>query len=377
MRNIFVFFAGNERGGAAAHITSLARTVARYEAQREYRFLSFGQGPLATAVSAQGVWCEIISANAIRGFSQLTAILNGHSNAILHSHGPRLNILASFAARRAGIPWTATIHSHPAYDFLGNSLKSKLYPALHLWRLRHCVGLFAVQSSLVPVLPVSTVLDVPNAVDIEPLSVPRHAIARSWQQKLNLPENTQFIGLAARFDPVKNIDVLLQALTLMDTPTVHLLLAGDGPMKQEFAEMVNRLGIAQRVHFLGFLSDLKPFYGALDIHILPSKSEGTPFCVLEAGAYAAANITSDIPSLRELLLDGEAGCLTPVGDARQLATAVDALLQNPNLRKQYVDRFRTLVLPKFTPKKMLEAYERGYTVLEEDIIRSRQYGRAW
>lgn len=376
MKKLFVFFAGNERGGAASHLTTLARTIVRCEKQDKYHFLALGDGPLATAVSATGASCEIIPSNVVRSVLYLTDVLRANPRTLLHSHGPRLNIIAAVAARRAGVPWTSTIHSHPLYDFLGNSLKSRLYPKLHLWSLRQAIGLFAVESSLSEALPTSTVLDVPNAVDVPALTKPRGGYSDMWRQQFHLSPESRFVGIAARFDPVKNIDVLIEAMSHLKTPSTHLLIAGDGSMKTELVELAVRLQVADRVHFLGFLSDMASFYAGIDVHVLPSKSEGTPFSVLEAGAYGAANVASDIPSLSRLLRNGEAGRLAPVGDAPALAVAIDRLLADEQARQSCIEVFASKVLVTFSPERMLEAYERGYTVLEEDIIRLRAYHRA-
>ncbi|WP_206917523.1 glycosyltransferase [Alicyclobacillus suci] len=376
MRTIFVFFAGNERGGAAAHISTLARAVVRFKKSPHYRFVSLGQGSLADAVATTEVRLHVIGGNALHAVAQLKKLLRTERKPLLHAHGPRMNILAALATRWNGMPWTSTIHSHPYYDFLGSSLKSRVYPKLHMWSLKQAVGLFIVQASLADVLPTSTVLDVPNAVDLPPQSKTHEACVEVWQKRLGLDSESRFIGVAARFDPVKNLDVLIRAMARVKTPNTHLLLAGDGEMRASLQSLAEQLGVVDRVHFLGFMTGLADFYSAIDIHVLPSKSEGTPFCVLEAGTYGAANIGSDIPGLRTLLQNGQAGVLTPVGDSEVLAQQIDQLLQHDEEREQYVEAFRSSVLPNFSPEKMLEAYERGYTVLEEDILRTHQFTRS-
>lgn len=373
MLTVFVFFAGNERGGAAAHIVTLARTVVHTDTHHRYQFVSLGEGPLATAVSATGVHHQMVPASAIGAMQALARLVRNKRQVMLHAHGPRMNILAALVARRARIPWTSTIHSHPLYDFLGSSLKSRVYPKLHFWSLRQAIGLFVVQPALADVLPTKTALDVPNSLEMPKLAEPREHYAARWRDRLDLPASAKLIGIAARFDPVKNIDVLIHAMPHLTSSDTHLLLAGDGEMRMALEALVDELGLRQRVHFLGFLADMPSFYAGLHLHILPSKNEGTPFSVLEAGSCGTANVASDVPGLRSLLLDGRAGVLVPVGDATALAKAIDAVLQDTEMQQAYVETFRDDVLPHFAPKKMLEAYERGYTVLEEDILRSRRY----
>lgn len=365
-----VFFAGNEVGGAASHIRTFAEAVSVSERKNRYLFVSLGRGPLEQAVRRINVEFEVIEGSILSVISALATLVEKRNTWLIHSHGPRLNILTALASRRSNVPWTATIHSHPLYDFLGSRVKSLIFPRLHLRSLRSAFALFVIQPALAEILPVKTVLEVPNAVHLKPLEQPRSHYRKKWQQELGLSDTARFIGIAARLDPVKNIDVLIQSITLLQATDVHLLIAGDGSERDRLQQLTSRLNLQERVHFLGFQSNMEDLYGAIDIHVLPSKSEGTPTSMLEAGFYGAVNVGSDIPGLRILLQDGEAGPLVPVGDAAELAETLDMLLSQDETMEMYVERFRSIVLPKFSQKRMLEAYQRGYSILEEDLLRA-------
>lgn len=365
-----VFFAGNEVGGAASHLRTWAEGLIEAQTQYQYRFVSLGDGPLASAMEYGGIPLTKIRGGFRSAIDELARLIRQERAWLLHSHGPRMNILASYAAKRQQISWTATIHSNPLYDFLGHPLKTFLFPKLHLWHLRRASGLFVVQPSLGDLLPCKTILEVPNAISL-PVAARSQAEYRTlWQAKLGLPPSARFMGTAARLDPVKNLDVLIQSVAKFPEVDVHLCIAGDGRERAALEALTDRLGVRDRVHFLGFLESLEDFYGALDVHVLPSRSEGAPTSVLEAGFYGAANVGSDIPALRRMLLDGQAGEIVPVGDAQALATALRRLFADDMLRAHYVQVFREQVLPLYSRDRMIAAYERGYTVLEEDAVRA-------
>ncbi|TDY51159.1 hypothetical protein C7445_101159 [Alicyclobacillus sacchari] len=370
MRTVMVFFAGNEVGGAASHLRTWAEGLIEAQTQYQYRFVSLGDGPLASAMEYGGIPLTKIRGGFRSAIDELARLIRQERAWLLHSHGPRMNILASYAAKRQQISWTATIHSNPLYDFLGHPLKTFLFPKLHLWHLRRASGLFVVQPSLGDLLPCKTILEVPNAISL-PVAARSQAEYRTlWQAKLGLPPSARFMGTAARLDPVKNLDVLIQSVAKFPEVDVHLCIAGDGRERAALEALTDRLGVRDRVHFLGFLESLEDFYGALDVHVLPSRSEGAPTSVLEAGFYGAANVGSDIPALRRMLLDGQAGEIVPVGDAQALATALRRLFADDMLRAHYVQVFREQVLPLYSRDRMIAAYERGYTVLEEDAVRA-------
>ncbi|WP_206831912.1 glycosyltransferase [Alicyclobacillus fructus] len=368
-RTVVVFFAGNEVGGAATHLATWAEALKGARVDFRYRFISLGEGPLADKLRQAGMLHGQVAGTvgAVRG---LINLIRRERAWILHSHGPRMNLLASFAASRTDVIWTATIHSHPRYDFEGHRLKAALFPGLHLWRLARARGLFVVQPALGDVLPCRTILEVPNAFLPRPAKAPRDACASAWRNRLGLSSNAKLVGIAARLDPVKQIDVAIAAVARLADLDVHLLIAGDGRDRPRLEEAVDTHGVRDRVHFLGHLEDVAELYGAIDLHILPSKSEGAPSSMLEAGFYGAANIGSDVPGIRRMLLDGQAGILVPSGDPQALAEAMRRLLTEPAEREFYVERFRELVLPQYAPERMVVAYERGYTVLEEDAVRN-------
>ncbi|WP_367306056.1 glycosyltransferase family 4 protein [Alicyclobacillus acidocaldarius] len=368
-RTVIVFFAGNEVGGAATHLATWAKALKGARVDYRYRFVSLGNGPLADELRQTGMLHGAV-AGTVGAIRDLARVLRRERAWILHSHGPRMNMLASFAASSAEAIWTATIHSHPRYDFEGHPLKAALFPSLHLWRLSRARGLFVVQPALGDALPCRTILEVPNAFFPRPPRVSRDVCAAEWRSRLGLNPESRLIGIAARLDPVKQIDVAIAALALLSDLDVHLLVAGDGRDRIRLEAAAEDCGVRHRVHFLGHLQDVRDFYCAIDVHVLPSKSEGAPTSMLEAGYYGAANIGSDVPGIRRMLLDGEAGALVPSGDVQALAHAVRRLLTDTKARDAYVERFQRLVLPRYTPERMVVAYERGYTVLEEDAVRS-------
>ncbi|MCY0889325.1 MAG: glycosyltransferase family 4 protein [Alicyclobacillaceae bacterium] len=356
--SVVVLMAGNERGGAATHLLTLARHASGSSVSFEFVF--FGDGVLVQRFAEEGHCHTLWSGTLQQNVRSLAAYLKSKPGVILHSHGPRMNVLAARVAKKARCAWTSTIHSNPRLDFLSSRWKSAVLVPLHLHSLRSSVGVFVVSKAFADLLPVRTVAFVPNSVEITPPSKPVSECRRDLRRALNLPLETVLLGTAARFDPVKNIPTLLRAVAHMVRSDVHLVIAGDGPLRGEYENLAESLNIRSRVHFLGFLDQVSNFYAALDAHVLVSRSEGTPFSVLEAGGLGVPTVGSDIPGIRNLLDDGRTGRLVTVNDSRALADVLDEVATDAGLRARLVKEFQATVLPKFTPKKMLQAYARGY-----------------
>jgi glycosyltransferase involved in cell wall biosynthesis len=94
------------------------------------------------------------------------------------------------------------------------------------------------------------------------------------------------------------------------------------------------LGLGGITEFPGFVSDMRAFYAACDLFVLPSYAEGQANVLLEAMAMGVPVVTTDLPGTRELLEDGVEGVLVPRGSAAALGTVVLRLCRDAPARRQ-------------------------------------------
>ena len=116
---------------------------------------------------------------------------------------------------------------------------------------------------------------------------------------------------------------------LADHPQLHLLVLGDGPLRPELERQARPLG--DRCRFLGWGQgpDWLPLF---DVLVLPSESEGLPYCVLEAMALGIPVVASAVGGIEEAVVDGQTGWLVPSGDAPALGLALDRLIEDSTMR---------------------------------------------
>lgn len=139
------------------------------------------------------------------------------------------------------------------------------------------------------------------------------------------------------FHRQKAFDVLLESFAMICAQITDWQLAfvGDGPEKETLREQVRRLGIDERVQWLGAKEDPFPYYRAAEIFALPSRYEGTPNVLLEAMACGLPVVVSDgSPGPLEWVEDGISGKVVPVENAQALADALLDLIRAPAVRKQ-------------------------------------------
>ncbi len=168
------------------------------------------------------------------------------------------------------------------------------------------------------------------------------------RDRLGLPRSWRIALFVGRIQQIKGIDVLLFAFDRLrrhsETPEgLHLLcLGGDKPgssrMSREqrrLMELASRLGLDDSVHFLGAKdqSSLRDYYNAADVAVLPSRAESFGLVALEAMACGTPVVASRTGGLPSIVTDGVNGFLCPVGDEECLATRMDRILSNPELRE--------------------------------------------
>jgi glycosyltransferase involved in cell wall biosynthesis len=145
------------------------------------------------------------------------------------------------------------------------------------------------------------------------------------------------IGFAGRLAPQKRPqDFIAAAARFASRSDVTFLLAGDGSRQSEYVELVRRTRAP--VQMVGFVRDMRAFYAACDVFVLPSRSEGCPNVVLEAMAMGTAVVSADSPATREILTHGREGLLYPVGDVDALAAHLDRLVHQAELWRSLIAR---------------------------------------
>ncbi len=202
----------------------------------------------------------------------------------------------------------------------------------------------------------------PNGVDAETFRQDPHLRAAARADLGAKPEMEQeFLWLAAgRLEPVKDYPTLLQAMTSVPEPS-RLLIAGSGPLEAELRALAGRLGLGERVRFLGFCGDMARWMQAADGFVLASRREGLPMALLEAAAAGLPAVATDIPGAREAVADGQTGRLAAPGDPAALAAAMKTIMELPGAERAAMSAHaRRRAVQQFGIETVLDRWERLY-----------------
>jgi len=181
-------------------------------------------------------------------------------------------------------------------------------------------------------------------------------------------ENDVFtIGTACSLEPGKGVDKILDAVSLMREKTrdFRLRIAGSGPDRDSYEQLVKKTGLMNIVEFTGFVDDIADFYKSLDVYILASESEGLGSSILEAGACGAVPIGTKSGGIVELIEDGVDGFLYEYENSGRLSEILLKLRDAKEIRKKMIKEFEKK-LELFDIEYMVKKYIRLYNMLLTD-----------
>lgn len=184
--------------------------------------------------------------------------------------------------------------------------------------------------------------------------------AKRLREKLGVKPGALLIGTVGRLAREKNQEVLLQTLRQLRVARmdVHLVIAGNGPLREHLLKRAADLEVADRVSFVGELEDVRPVLAAMDLFVLPSTAvESFSNAALEAMAMSRPVILSDIGGAREMIDDGVEGYVVSQTElTARLPALIAALYADPRKRVQMGQAARARVLSRFSVSVMAAQY---------------------
>lgn len=294
---------------------------------------------------------------------------------VIHTHTPfGAGWLAVRAARKLHIPLVGTHHTF--YDHYLKYLKldfgwmqrfSWNYTVRYYNRCKLVISpTKALADSLTAGGLTSRIVVMPNSVDTELFAPLRQAQGKPEAQGKPATSQRCSIVYMGRLGYEKSVDVVVRAFAIIKKtlPNLRLMLVGDGPTRKELEHLATELGIADAVHFTGFLyrDDLVRALQASELFMTASKTENMPLSLLEAMAVALPIVAVREKGIAEIVQDDINGLFATTDDAFDMAHKALTILQNPALLARYGGASRSLALA-YADDTMIQDLEQLYTSL--------------
>ncbi|MCF2491103.1 glycosyltransferase family 4 protein [Dyadobacter sp. CY347] len=195
---------------------------------------------------------------------------------------------------------------------------------------------------------------VPNGLNIPAPFAPGEALA--GKATINL-------GMAARFDDVKDFETVIRAVAKLNSGgnTKYIFkIAGDGPNRSRIESLVKELGQEESIKFYGLLpkNEMVAFYQNLDIYIQSTTGEAMSISMLEAMGYGLIFIGTRVRGVQEFIIPDKNGVLFECGNANDLVAQIERIVADPALSKSLASGARLHYEHNFSLKNMVSGYSR-------------------
>ncbi len=173
------------------------------------------------------------------------------------------------------------------------------------------------------------------------------------------------VGTVGRFDPIKNLPLLVESLAraCRELSTLRGLLVGNGPMFAQVGSLVKQAGLSNRIQMTGFREDARKLIQGMDLFVLSSFSEGTSMALLEAIAAGVPVVVTNVGGNPEVVANGYTGWVVPSDSADDLTAAILEAVKDLSKRQQFATAGQRRFEERFTFDRMIDGYRQQYGTL--------------
>jgi len=199
-----------------------------------------------------------------------------------------------------------------------------------------------------------------NGVDINKFLI--DVAKEDAKKSLGLDSTSFIVGTVARLSPVKDQKSLIKSIHFLKEKglNVHLVIVGDGELRNKLQEYSKECGIEDSVIFLGERTDAFTILKTFDAFVLCSLYEGMSVSLLEAMSSSLPCVVTDVGGNVELIKNGENGFVVPVQSPKAIGACLEKLIADSALCEQMGQKNRALVENKYSLEAMCTAYEKVY-----------------
>ncbi len=353
-------------GGGESHLLNLVEYLDRD--RFDPIVLSFTDGPMIDRLKQMGVETHVIFTEKpfdVTKWGKVRRLLKSSGVDLIHAHGTRAGSNVLWAARSLGIPVVYTIHGwsfHPD--------QQRMLRRMRILGERYITSRTAVNISVSDANRESGKKEFPDFrsvrvnYGIDQKKFSPNNVQKDVRAELGIPAEALLVLFIARFTVQKQPLAMVEAFrrALPEAPGMHLLMVGDGELKEQVLDLAKGPELEGHIHFQTFRQDVPDVLAAADIFVLPSLWEGLPIGLLEAMAMGKAIIASDVDGTGEVLRNEENGLLVATdGLVDRLVKALTVLAKDGERRKRFEREAIATVNERFNVVNMTHNIEHVYT----------------
>ncbi len=221
------------------------------------------------------------------------------------------------------------------------------------WHIRHLLLNYGIAPGRINVVYDST--ELPEAIS--------EAVRDQARERLGLGRENLLLGCVGQFTEEKGHADLIKGFFRIQTqfPEARLILIGDGPLKEQYRQMITQLDLSRKVFLPGLILDLHDSFAAMDLFVFPSVSEGLGSVLLQAMAHRVPVFASRVGGIPEIVIEGKTGFLFSPGDPVALADCVLRALSDFDPIRRCKENAVQRIQSEFSITRMAEEIARIYS----------------
>lgn len=258
--------------------------------------------------------------------AQIVRLMDELDIDVLHSSEFRSNIMAQLARRRRRVKLVCTVHG-----WIVNSTRGRIYRFIDKVLLRRFDSVLFVSGATRRLVPRLWLPDSRTCVLHNGLVLGKYGAATVSAPRRPLDPRSVTLLNVGRLSPEKGQDLLLEAMAPLAArhPGLNLKFAGTGPEEAKLRALAGKLGIGDRVHFLGYIHDMPSLYADVDLLVQSSLTEGLPNVIVEAAYLRVPILATRVGGTDEVVEHGKSGWLIEAGDVNAIRAGIEAFLATP------------------------------------------------
>lgn len=306
----------------------------------------------------------------IRVFLNLISLFRREKPEIIHLNSSKIGIMGGLAGRLAGVPKIIFTGHGWAFNEKRSFLTKPIIFFLHWLTVVLSHKTIAVSGQTkkdilrLPFIKnkIFVVHHGCDVFDLEDRENARQFLTKALNNRVAPADNKIWLGTIAELHTNKGLDIAAQAMAELKKkfPDFIYLIIGGGEKKAELEELITKLNLEDSVFLAGEIPEARKYLKALDIFILPSRTESLGLALLEAGIAKLPAIASDTGGIPEIITSKENGLLFSVSDFAGLADNLELLIKNKELQDQYGENLYSTVTQKFSLGRMFKETEKLY-----------------
>ena len=300
---------------------------------------------------------EILPSRDLRAYLDIRNRIRDFKPDVIHTHSSKAGVLGRFAAKCENV--SVVVHTVHGLPFgYGKWLPDLVFPFLEKLASKRCDRAYCVCENLIPRLTSRNVIE-PERVSYLPWGFSFSGFDKcmgSWARtKLGISPGSKVIIVPARLAPDKGHSDALKAMAeilKLATDEVKMVFVGDGELRKSLELEAASMRLSDSIFFAGRVSidEIKDYFAAGDVTLLPSYREGLPVVLAESFMAGRPCISYDTDGVKELVIPEKTGVLVTKGHVAGLVSGIMNLLSDAEKRDTFALNGRNLVLQNFSEK---------------------------